>query len=106
MIQISQNEYEMALQTIYENYLNTKATIETLTNMGFKNPMYRSSIAFYNQTIANLEKTKNIIEVTVKRYYFDQGFDYVSFEEIKTIEEHREEFAKAKSIIEPENVRK
>lgn len=99
MIQISQNEYEMALQTIYENYLNTKATIETLTNMGFKNPMYRSSIAFYNQTIANLENQM------INIYYSINGIPK-NAEEIKTIEEHREEFAKAKSIIEPENVRK
>ena len=40
-----------------------------------------------NKVLIKDEKTKNIIEVTVKRYYFDQGFDYVSFEEIQTIEE-------------------
>ena len=32
-------------------------------------------------------KTKELKEVTVKRYYFDQGFDYVSFIEIPTIDE-------------------
>ena len=40
-----------------------------------------------NKVLINIEKTKELKEVTVRRYYFDQGFDYVSFEEIKTIEE-------------------
>ena len=40
-----------------------------------------------NKVLIKNEKTKDIKEVTVRRYYFDQGFDYVNFEEIKTIEE-------------------
>ncbi len=40
-----------------------------------------------NKVLIQNEKTKDIKEVTVRRYYFDQGFDYVSFEEIRSIEE-------------------
>lgn len=40
-----------------------------------------------NKVLIKDERTNSTKEVTVRRYYFDQGFDYVSFEEIKTIEE-------------------
>ena len=40
-----------------------------------------------NKVFIQNEKTKELKEVTVRRYYFDQGFDYVAFEEIPTIDE-------------------
>ena len=33
-----------------------------------------------NKVLIKDERTNNIKEVTVRRYYFDQVFDYVSFE--------------------------
>lgn len=40
-----------------------------------------------NKVYIENQKTKELRELTVRRYYFNQGFDYVSFEEIPTIED-------------------
>lgn len=40
-----------------------------------------------NKVYIENQKTKELKELTVRRYYFNQGFDYVSFEEIPTIED-------------------
>ena len=58
-------------------------TFKVNSSTDFADERYQKGNKVYIEDI----RTKELKEVTVRRYYFDQGFDYVAFEEIPTIDE-------------------
>lgn len=56
-----------------------------------------------NKVILLNEQTNKQIEVTVRDYYSSQGFDYVSFEEYKSIEEI-EPFIRWKIVVDKDSL--
>ena len=58
-------------------------TFKVNSSTDFAEERYQKGNKVYIEDI----RTKELKEVTVRRYYFDQGFDYVSFEEIPTIDD-------------------
>lgn len=58
-------------------------TFKVNSSTDFAEERYQKGNIVYIEDV----KTKELKQVTVKRYYFDQGFDYVSFNEIPSIDE-------------------